>query len=244
MLVGDKADWDSSMDQCTKVAVHRFCFAAPQVTQFWGKLLLSCYHSCRILISYAQEKISVPLLPQGQNVSHQTEVLLFCYHNCRMFVTWEKFWCPATPVAKCFCYHSCRVLFVVAEEQNFCLVRNTALVVAQEQKFSLVREKNSATVVAGQQNQRMAAFVHWSLWYFILYYMHADTTKFMLALFSVPGQPIPWKTGIIRSGATRFGHNTNTILPTIAAGSLLIMHSHNFFFSMKICILHSYIWVG
>ena len=34
--------------------------------------------------------------------------------------------------------------------------------------------------------------------------MHADTTKFMLALFSVPGQPIPWKTGIIGSGATRF----------------------------------------
>ena len=41
------------------------------------------------LFSYAQEKISVPLLPQGQNVSHQTEVLLFCYHNCRMFLTTE-----------------------------------------------------------------------------------------------------------------------------------------------------------
>ena len=105
MLVGDRADWDSSMDQCKKAAILRFCFAAPPVTQFWGKLLLSCYHSCRILISYAQEKISVPLLPQGQNVSHQTNsavllpqlhnvsyqrnILLFCYHNCRMFLTIE-----------------------------------------------------------------------------------------------------------------------------------------------------------
>ena len=47
----------TSLDKCTKAAILRFCFAAPPVTQFWGKLLLSCYHSCRIFLIHIQSTL-------------------------------------------------------------------------------------------------------------------------------------------------------------------------------------------
>ena len=73
-----------SYDKCTKVAILQFCFAAPPVTQFWGKLLLSCYHSCRIFLL------------------HKRKILLLCYHKSRMFLTREILCSSVATTAECF----------------------------------------------------------------------------------------------------------------------------------------------
>ena len=105
------------IDKCTKVAILRFCFAAPPATHFWGKRLLSCYHSCRIFLMHKRkfcssataraecsspDKSSAVLLPQLQNVSHQSNILLSCYYKDRMFPTREIFYCSGTIIAGIF----------------------------------------------------------------------------------------------------------------------------------------------
>ena len=203
---------------CCSVTTIAECFSPEKYSALLLPQIIAEYFSPEIYSAttigecFSPEKYSGVLLPQLPNAS-------------------------ATTVAKCFfvvClffFCGCRRAELLSGEKH------SALVVAEEQEFSLVHEKNSATVVysrtAESENVRFCTLMS-----MVLHTMHSDTTKFMLALFSVPGQPILWnpKTGIIRSGATRFGHNTNTIVPTTAAGSLLIMHSHIFFFSMKIYI--------
>jgi len=83
---------------------------------------------------------SAPLLPQEQNVSHQTKVLLFCYHNCRMFLTREIFCSSATTIAECFSPEKYSAL-LLPQLQNVSHQRNTLLLCYHNCRMFLTREK-------------------------------------------------------------------------------------------------------
>ena len=123
-------------DKHTKVAVLQFCFAAPPVTQFWGKLLLPQLQN----FSHAQEKNSAPLLSQQQNVSHQINILLFCYHNCRMFLTREMFCSSATTIAEYFSSEKYCALLLPQQLNVSHQQQNSVLVLPQKYSAVLVSQ--------------------------------------------------------------------------------------------------------
>ena len=97
---------------------------------------------------------SAPLLLQLQNVKkHSATVVAETFGN-RGSRTPEFF-----SGVRIFFFYGCRRAELLSSEKH------SALVVAEEQKFSLVHVKNSATVVAGERNQRMATDLYGTLYY-------------------------------------------------------------------------------
>jgi len=84
LLVCKLKDARVDLDQCTKVAILRFCFTVLQLLSFGANL---CCPATTVAEFFSCTRgNSAPLLPQEQNVSHQAKVLLFWYQIAGCFL--------------------------------------------------------------------------------------------------------------------------------------------------------------